>query len=183
MIVQAGDIAFSGKRSNSFYSRVVMWATKSKWSHCFPIIGEAMGELSVLEADLDVTMVSFQQMYVNQDKDYYDIYRPIKSSPEAIAAAGKSLYINLAEESYGFLQPLWFLLKMLLQRANIKLKGKNWFASGIVCSGVLYDYLIALGGEYAQLVSDTGVNNCTPEELYQKVLTRNDLFVLIGSRK
>jgi hypothetical protein len=103
MDVQKGDITFSGKRKWNFYSRAVMSITQSKWSHSFMILGDVLGELSAMEADLDVTVVSWKAQYVDKNDDYYEVYRPIKASQDDIDRATKYCYDNYPETAYGFL--------------------------------------------------------------------------------
>lgn len=177
-MIQSGDIAFSGKRKPGFYSRTVMRLTKSKWSHCFPVVGTALDQLSVLESDLDVTMVSFHEMYELRNIDYYEMWRPTKATQDAIKAAGEYVYINFAEEEYGFLQPLWFMLRQLGFPLH-----RNFFRSGLVCSGLLYEYMKRLGPEYADTLKNFDAYNSSPQDLYDIVRARTDLFTFVLMRQ
>lgn len=181
-MIQAGDIGFSGKYKPSLYSSIVMWATKSRWSHTFCIFGECVGELCVLEAHLDMAVVSFQHEYIDKEVDHYEIYRPIKATHEDIELAGHECFDAFAAEDYGFLQPLWFLLQALLYRVGIHIK-RNWFRSGLVCSGLTYEYMKRLGPDYATLLLEFDADNVTPEDLYQKVKNRPDLFEFVTERR
>ena len=181
MIAQAGDVVFSGKRAFNFYSRIVMHVTGSRWSHCFPVVGDALGELSALESDLDVTLVSFHQQYEVKNADYYEVWRPVKASADDVALTGKYVYDNFAEEPYGFFKPIWFLLRAVLARVGIHLS-RNWFHGGIVCSGLLYWYISALNKEYAEALYGLSADTASPQDLYAIVKARPDLFQYVGAR-
>lgn len=178
--VQAGDLVFSGKRKPGWYSTIVMWATRSKFSHCFPIVGTALGELCALEADLDVTMVSWQAEYVDKQIDYYEVWRPVKAPDDAIAFAGKYCFDHFAEEVYGFSAIPWFLARSILARVGVRLK-RNWF-TGMVCSSLLYEYWKALGTPYTQMLTPFASNTVDPQELRDLVSANRDCFVFVGER-
>src|ERR1051325_10986824 len=139
MQVQAGDIAFSGKRKYNFYSHTVEKITGSKWSHSFFLLGDICGELSALEADLKVQAVPWQREYVEADNDYYEVWRPVKASAEDIARAAKFCYHEYSGEMYGFLEIPWFIWRVLAHCWFGLQPKKNWSTSGIICSELLYD--------------------------------------------
>jgi hypothetical protein len=181
--VKKGDIVFSGKRNSNWYSNIVKYVTNSKWSHSFIIAGDAIGELSALEADLDVTLVSWQSQYVDANKDYYKVCRPIKASQEDIDRATKYCYVNYAEEVYGFLQIPWFVYRIYVKKWFGYSPKVNWSSQGMFCSELTYDYLNQLGGEYKELIKGFNPNTASPQDLDSLQLSRLDLFQFILERK
>ena len=182
MDVQQGDIAFSGKRAWNWYSASVKYITGSKWSHSFILVGSVNDELSVMEADLDVTVVSWQQQYVVANNDYYQVYRPIKASQEDIQRATKYCYDNYAEEVYGFMQIPWFVYRIYAKKwFGINAK-KNWSSQGMFCSELTFDYLYQLGGEYRDLLKDFTSETASPQDLDDLVISRPDLFQFVLER-
>ena len=182
MSVQKGDIVFSGKRAWNFYSATVKYITGSKWSHSFLLLGEVNGELSALEADLDVTAVSWQSQYVIKNEDYYQVYRPIKASQEDIDRATQYCYDNYAETAYGFLQIPWFIYRIYAKKWLGITAKKNWSSQGMFCSELTFDYLYQLGGEYRDLLKDFTADTASPQDLYNLALSRIDLFSFVIER-
>lgn len=181
MDIQTGDIVFSGRRSG-FYPNAVRFFTQSKWSHCFFIMGMVADELAVLEADMHCQVVPFHREYEIKNDDYYEIYRPIKVSNEEIKDVSNNTYIQFSGEIYGFLQPLWFAFDSICKKIGIN-SGRQWFPNGIVCSGVLAAFLLELNSNYKEAFKEyETINRVNPEELYQIVKTRPDLFEYIGKR-
>jgi hypothetical protein len=181
--VKKGDIVFSGKRVFNWYSHIIMYVTSSKWSHSFIIAGDALGELSALEADLDVTMVSWQSQYVTQNNDYYEVYNLVKAAQEDIDRATKYCYDTYAEEVYGFLQIPWFVFRIYAKKWFGYTVKNNWSSQGMFCSELTYDYLYQLGGEYRDLLKGFTPNTASPQDLYNLTLSRPDLFRFIIERQ
>ena len=179
-MIRPGDIGFGGKRSG-FYPKAVRFLTKSRWSHCFVVTPQFMGELCVIEADLKVQVVPFQKEYVEKNADYYEIWRPIKASRFQIHYATRKLFFKDAGEIYGFLQIPWFAFRAILGYFGIKLKGKNPFPGGEICSETLWQYLCFLEN-YGEAFSCFGENECSPEDLYHIVKSRPDLFKKVLER-
>lgn len=159
-----------------------MKLTGSKWSHCFFLLGEVCGELSVMEADLKCQVVPWTREYVENNNDYYEVYRPVKASLKEIKNAGSFCFKEYSGEMYGFLQIPWFIYRILVHRLFGSNPKKNWSTSGVICSESLYDYLFQLGGKYRDLVKDLGPDITSPEDLYRLVLSRTDLFEFVGKR-
>lgn len=179
-MIRAGDMGFGGKRKG-WYPAAVRWFTRSRWSHCFIVMPEYLGEISVLEADLKVQLVPFQKEYVEKDADYYEIWRPISASSAEILEACRSLYKSDAGEIYGFMQIPWFAARSLLAKIGIKLS-KNWFPAGEICSETPWTYLRSLSNGYCGLSILFGENETSPEDVYNFVVSRPDLFELVTRR-
>lgn len=180
-MLKAGDFGFGGKRSG-WYPRSVRWFTSSRWSHCFVVMPEYLGELSVLEADLKVQLVPFQKEYVEKNADYYEIWRPKVASESQVWKACAEIYRDDAGELYGFLQILWFAFRQGLGKLGIRVGGRNWFPQGEICSETLWAYLSRLPGEAGLLARQMGEDECSPEDLYRMVKSRPDLFEPVGRR-
>lgn len=182
-MIQQGDIAFSGKAKWSFYSRGVMWFTKSRWSHCFFLLGDVCGHLSVLESELNVQTVPFEREYIQKQVDYYEIYRLTAASQEDLQRAAKESYHLMSGQMYGFLQIPWFMYRAAMKRWFGLDRHKNWSTGGVICSELLYNYIYAVGGEYRELLKDFGPDNVSPQDLYDIALARPDLFQFITKRE
>jgi hypothetical protein len=176
-MIRPGDIGFGGKRTG-FYPNAVRWFTKSRWSHCFVVMPPYMGEICVLEADLKVQLVTFKKEYVEKNADYYEIWRPIATNESKIYKACSELFMQDAGEIYGFMQIPWFALRAMLGWIGIHLK-KNPFPSGEICSETPWRYIMALGGEYAKAISHLTEEECSPQDIYEAVIVRPDLFQLV----
>lgn len=180
-MIRPGDIGFGGKRKG-FYPKAVRWFTASRWSHCFVVMPQYLDELSVLEADLKVQLVPFQKEYVEKNADYYEIWRPKGITKSEIWRACADLYRSDAGEIYGFLQILWFAFRQGLGKLGIRVGGRNWFPSGEICSETHWGYLSRLPREIGRQTRLMGEDECSPEDLYQMVRSRPDLFELVARR-
>jgi len=181
-MIISGDIGFAGKRKSTFYSRAVKWFTKSRWSHNFVVMPKFIGELCVLEAEVNVVLRLFEKEYVEKNNDYYEVWRPKKATPKEIVDAARESFKTDAGEIYGFMQIPWFAARSLLSRVGINLS-KNWFPSGEICSETLWGYLYNLGGEYRLEAEKLGENECSPQDLYDLVKKREDLFSFVYMRE
>lgn len=179
-MIRPGDFGFGGKRKG-VYPKIVRFLTRSKWSHCFVVMPEVMGELCVIEADLKVQVVSFHKEYVLKDADYYEIWRPIRALESDINTAVKSLFEKDAGEIYGFLQIPWFAVRAIMGYFGLKLNGKNPFPEGEICSETLWQYFANLR-KYSSTFEPLGEDECSPEDLYRIVSSRPDLFEKITER-
>ncbi len=178
--VMVGDIAFSGKYKPSPYSRIVMWVTRSRWSHAFLVTGEIFGQKAVLESELSVVTVLFDEEYRKKKVDYYEVFRPIAEQNLKYLAAQKTFY-KYSGVDYGFLSIPWFLWRALCSKVGIKVK-RNWSSSGCFCSELVYDYIHNLGGYHMDLLDGFTEDTASPEDIYQLVKSRPDLFQPIGGR-
>jgi hypothetical protein len=179
--IQVGDLVFSGRRGNNFYSQGVKWFTGSKWSHCFFIMTDVAGERAVLEADMHCQVVPWNREYVLQNDDYYEVYRPIKDTDVDKAAAADATYKECSGEIYGYTQIIWFVWDAMCKKLGLN-SGRQWFPNGIVCSGVQDKYAQRLPISSKAFSQLTVVNRVTPQEMYVPVVTRPELFKLVGKR-
>ena len=178
-----GDIAFSSPVKLGFYSRSVRFFTKSKWSHCFYIGPEYMGMYMAIETDLKVQVVPFQKEYIEKKEDVYELYRPIKATLSDVHTASKATFYITAGETYGFFQIPWFALRSLFKWFFNKTLKNNIETDGVICSELLIIYLQGLGGLYLDAFKHCKINETSPEDIYEIVLSRPDLFEFVGERK
>lgn len=180
--IQPGDVVFSGRRGSDFYSKGVKWFTNSKWSHCFFIMTDVAGESAVLEADLHCQIVPWIREYEIKNEDYYEIYRPLQATAEEKIIAANSTYQQCSGEIYGFTQIIWFMWDALCKKLHLN-SGRQWFSNGVVCSGVQDIYIQQLNSIYdVAFDAQKVVNRVTPQEMYDVVKKRPDLFKFIGER-
>lgn len=179
--VQAGDIAFSHPVKLGFYSRAVRFLTKSKWSHCFFMPHDYLGEVIVMEADLCVQIVPFKKEYIDKKEDCYEIFRPTKAAKIDIINSSKICLNTKTGKKYGFLEIPWHALKSILGWFGIKLEN-NPIETGEICNDILYAYLFNLREEYRDGISHLKASDTNPEEIYDFVIDRPDLFEFIGKR-
>jgi hypothetical protein len=175
-----GDIGFSGKRVG-FYPNAVRFFTKSRWSHCFVVVPPVLGELSVLESEVNVVLRPWYSEYVEKNNDYYEIWRPIMAQ-EAVYDACASLYKSDSGIIYGFMQIPFFAVRAILDLVGIHLK-RNPFPGGEICSETHWRYIMNLGGEYEKALNGITENECSPQDIYEVVRNRPDLFEFVTERK
>lgn len=181
MDIQVGDIVFSGRRSG-FFPKGVRFFTNSKWSHCFFIMTDVAGEKAVLEADMHCQVVPWYREYEIKNEDYYEVYRPIQATNEEKINAANATYNQMSGEIYGFLQIIWFMWDSICKKLHLN-SGRQWFPNGIVCSGVQDKYLQSLNHKTATAFEIyKEINRVNPQELYEVVTARPDLFEYIGKR-
>lgn len=178
----AGDIFFSSQVSPGFYSSAVMYFTRSKWSHCFYLSINYLGERVVYESDLKAQLVPFAKEYIEKQVDGYSCYRPILATQPQILQSCRSSFLLFSGETYGFLSIPWFAIKETCKRYfKIKML-KNWISGGAICSELLVIYIKGLGGEYAKAFGDLSADETSPADIYEIVISRPDLFEFIGER-
>lgn len=178
---QAGDIAFSAPAKAGFYSKAVMFFTKSEWSHCFFLSHDYLGKTVVMEADLCVQIVSFDKEYIEKQADVYKMFRPKLASKMDIINACVKTFDENAGQAYGFLEIPWHMFRAVLNWFGFKLKN-NPTNTGVICNELLYSFIYNLGGPYTDALAGIISSDTNPQELYDMVLSRRDLFDLIGMR-
>lgn len=174
--MDVGDIAFSYPKDLGFYSRAVRFLTRSSWSHCFYVAPPYMGELMVIETDLKVQAVPYYKEYVVKGADHFEAWTPVAASFDEKYAACYKAFQMTAGETYGFLSISWFALKNIF-RAGWK---ENFFTDGVICSELVLIYLKCLNEKYADAFEDLTPDEVSPEDIYRVVLSRPDLFKLVG---
>lgn len=177
-MVRAGDIGFGGKRKG-FYPKAVRWFTFSRWSHNFVVTPPVFDSISVLEADLKVQIVPFEKEYIRKNVDYWEVWRPTRATESEIYRAVSAAFQAEAGNLYGFAQIVWFAVRQIARRLGIAFGGRNWFPEGSICSETLWQFLVALGGDYKAAFEGLGQNEVSPEDIYRIVKERPDLFTFV----
>jgi hypothetical protein len=176
-----GDIGISTDKNT--LSRLIRFFTRSKVSHTFLIQQPIGGNVVAQEAALVVQCVPFEAWYVNSPVREYVLYRPKNIEDAFIKEALDKSFIDYAGQQYGWLQCLWFSWRWFAGIFGIDVrKETNWYPDGVLCTEIIYDYLINLGPQFA--VTMVGVNKDTVDA--QDILTafqmRPDLFELVEEK-
>lgn len=174
---KTGDIGFS-LNVESWAAKLVRFFTGGPWSHCFVFFADIYNERTVIESDVEVQIIPFSQYLDPQTKDVCEIWRPIKATSSDIKTANKYLLQYHSGVTYGVMQRVWFIWKVLLGKFKIKAK-KNFWPQGVICSELLFVYMRELGGEYLESVSHLTENEVDPMELYLVVINRPDLWEFV----
>lgn len=177
--MKTGDIAFSHPRKMGFYSKAVRFFTNSKWSHCFYISQNYMGESMVFESDLKAQIVPWNKEYIVKDKDIFEVYRPIIASERAIEKATRETYFQYAGDTYGFLSIPWFAIRETLKKITGVVLRKNFSTSGVICSELLIVYIRSLGGQYFAEFESLNPEETSPEDIYRLVKSKPHLFEFV----
>lgn len=174
-LIKQGDIAFSKPINPGFYSKSVMYFTNSNWSHCFLICPEYLETLMVIEADVEVQLVSFKQEYIDKQDDIYYIFRPIAATEEEKILACKKTILEMSGKTYGFLQIPWFAIRETLKKLTGLVLTKNINTSGIICSELVIYYLKSLNSKYNELFKDLKIDETSPEDIF-RIVENSELF-------
>lgn len=176
--IKYGFICFAYSK-NETIAKLIAWSTKSKWSHSFITLPPILGKEIALEADSQqVAITKFDLSYRDNANQSYEVYR-FKVDQSIIDSAILNM-LNSLEESYGYLEYLWFMWRYfnLLFGRDIK-SHDNWIQQGVVCSGLVRQYIEFLG--YGNLFSEFGKDAMSAEDIY-KIVKNNPLFELIESK-
>jgi len=150
-------IGFSINKNN-FFSRFIAKFTKSKWSHCFIVIGP-IGQDDALIAESSMSggvKLNLLSKYKNNhyDLDFIDI-------SHACDQADLDHILPLIGHKYGYFQALGYFIAKVL-RLNT-----NPFTDDIICSELVYLFLIET--DLKELIEDLKSNEVVPEDLYERL--------------
>jgi hypothetical protein len=178
-----GMIGFSNNKKG-FLPAIIRFFTKSKISHAFIVARNYGDQASVQEAGMVVQLGPLERLYTNNPSEDYWIYDCTKVTLEQKLKALDYCFKEYAIVEYGYLQLLWFVyrwfcVEILKQNNKDVTRRNNWLSKGVICSELQYEYLIQLGGEYAELVRDFNQDTIQAEDLRLIVASRPDLFCLI----
>lgn len=180
-MIRPGDIGLSAKRTG-WYPAAVRFFTRSKYSHVFIVMPEYLGEMQILESNLEVGLRGFTAEYIEKNADAYRIYRPIKANESEIYRACAQTFAQCNGNVYGFLQIPWFAARSICAIFGITLT-RNWFPWGQICSEVPDIFLDILNKEYKNAFSEFGENETSPEDIAKVIESRPDLFQFVMERK
>jgi hypothetical protein len=175
-----GHICFALTK-NKWYDKCIAKFTNSKWSHCFFTCVPMLGKEMLMEADAHgVAVSSFDVGYRSNSNQSYELYEfkaPKKLKDLSIKSSIKELEI-----SYGYLEYPWFVWRYMnrLFGRDIK-KQNNWCQNGTkICSQFTREYIENCGKK--DLFIEYGKGSVSPEDLYQIIISRPDLFRLIEKK-
>ena len=157
-----GAIGFSSNQTH-LLSRLIVWATKSKWTHVFLIIDDCK-VLTVYTSTFEASGFSVHkdkfEKYLKPRMEY-EVYI-LDNTDEAKFSALKEV-LTLDGRSYGILQLIGFGLKLLFRGFK-----SNPVSSGIICSELGWRYLRELRvSGYEKFDKDT----VSPAQLREFIIT------------
>jgi len=156
----------------AFVAKCIRFFTKSMWTHTFcitmddellgPIVEEA-GPMGVVNASID---------------DYVDgpyIFRiwKVLASDDQIDAGIRRVFPML-NKSYGYFQLLGFILVWIWYKLTLR-KANNPIRGGIICSELVLEYLRAIFPNEV-ILQNMDRNTTSPEDIYEFIMERPDLF-------
>lgn len=178
--MEYGYVCFAYTK-NKWYDWAIAKATKSKWSHSFITCPPMLGKEMVLEAaDGGVEATGFDLSYRTNPDVAYEVYR-LKVSQDFKDASILNRMKEL-EVSYGFLEYPWFIWRYINAFFGRDIKShNNWCQNGTeVCSQFLREYIEDCN--LSSLFSGFGKGSVAPQDIYNVVLARPDLFELVESK-
>jgi len=178
--MEYGYVCFAYTK-NKWYDWCIAKLSRSKWSHSFftcpPMLGNEMA-MEACDGGVDVTM--FDSSYRNNATQAYEVYR--LKVPQALKDASIANRMKELETSYGILEYPWFIWRYINALFGRDIKShNNWCQNGtIVCSQFLREYIADCG--LASLFVGFGKGSVAPQDIYNIVLARPDLFELVESK-
>lgn len=159
-------VAFIGTNSNSFWSKVIKYFTKSQWTHCLLILDDDVeGEALVFEsASSGGVKLNFWSRFAHRP---YEIYEIKNDTPSL-----KPMYPYLGS-NYGYLQFIGYGIAKIF---GLK---RNPFGKGLICSEVVL--LLLKNTKYAKEFKHLDLNNTAPEDVY-KVIAKSKNFTLVSKK-
>jgi hypothetical protein len=136
---------------------------------------------AVIEADYKCQVVPFTEEYIEKNEDYWQIWRPKVCTLGDKLRETNRIYKKYAGKTYGFLQIPWFIWQRIANIFGFN-PGSNWFPKGVICSEVTFDYVQGLGDLHREALPFT-LNEVNPDQIYEIVQKRPDLFELVCANK
>lgn len=138
-----GDIVLLNRKKGGWFSSAQRFFTGMPYTHCTFSIGEICGVESVLSADEKIVVLPLDSYFTETDTDI-EIYR-ITCDKNKIEYSIKKVFVNYSGFWYGFTQVIWFIWRWLMEKFDMDVRRKNNpFKSGIICSELVYYYLVEL---------------------------------------
>ncbi len=193
-MIEAGMIGFSS--SKTWFGKLVKFFTESKWSHCF-VVGYPYKGLSeeremVFEANNNVMLTPFDINYRSNPEMSYEIYRiknltdaPQSTIDKMVEDILFNFIINKSAIQYGYTQLLYFVWAWIRAKIGLPLnpaKSPNWFKSGLICSGLEFDFWIMYKALCKFIEGKYQYNTIPPEAFYEIVQQNALLFELVESK-
>lgn len=158
-----------------------------RFSHCFLVTVPFAGQHEqVQEASLEVSLVSLQS-YRDDPNALYEIYAIKGVDATTQVASLTEMWLSYEEMTYGWSQIAWFMWRALNNIIGRTIKGeRNWFPSGVICSGLVYRFLENLWKKYNYSLFRMMLSTCEwdddtvwPADIYKIVKQFPQSFQLV----
>lgn len=181
MEFKPGMIGFSA-RQNNLMSKMIRFFI-GRFSHTFVTTLPFGGVPSLQEAELLIQVVPLTK-YTNDKHNPFCLFEiaPEFASEEVINKALLECYEEYAGVTYGVLQLPWFMWAWLNKKIGRDIShSNNWFTRGVICSELVYYFLVKLGPEFKALVEEYNADVIQPVELYNILSAHPKMFKLVYS--
>jgi hypothetical protein len=176
--MEVGLIGFSSN-SKGIFPALVRFFTKSKFSHTFIITTPVFGVPSVHEASDVVQIVPFDKFY-NKSSETYALYKINNTTYRQINDALTTCHLEYSGVRYGYLQLLWFVYRWCMELFGKDVTHKkNWMSNGVICSELVYEYLLLVNPEFKTLLSKFNPDTVQAQDILSIVESRPDLFTKV----
>lgn len=162
-----------------WYDWCISKVTSSQWSHSFITIPPILGREMTLEAvSSGVSVCQFDIEYRDNPKVKYEVYQFKIHNDKMDFAIIQCM--NKLESSYGFLEYPWLIWRSINKIFGVDIKSQNnWCQEGTICSGLVRAYIENCG---YKLFTNFGKDAPTPQDVYEIVQSRKDLFELVEKK-
>lgn len=158
-----------------WFSRLVRKITGSSLSHVF-VVTTAEEPALILNADVRGVWVTSINKYLN-DRFELTVFRPVLKVVQV--EQGISRVYQLLEAQYGFLQVVGLGLMALLR--GVWKKSKNPITRGVICTEVVWEYLVAVGE--GEVVDGLDKNSLAPQGLCDRLREAKNWTEVVGFRR
>lgn len=190
MQIKPGVIGFSTFSKFKFdikhiFGLFIRFFTSSQITHSF-IITKPFGDNipSVLEASDLCAMVPFEKKYLNNPDELFILFKIEDKYLENAEKASDECFIEFAGVQYAFASIPWFIWRWfnekLLKRSITN--EKNWFTDNIVCSELVYWFLIKLHPIFKELLKDFNGDTIQAEDIFKIAKQNPDVFKIIYNK-
>ena len=204
--LKIGDIVLvnhlSQKGLRGFYSKAIKYFTGSNWTHTAVAAGLIGNTQVLLEADTHV-LIDPAKLTFDDSSYQVAVYRHKFLTPEQQTVVIDELFNELNDNTYGYLQVVYFLRRWFWTRTSVmKYMGwvldllhksrdprgwNNWFIGGTICSEVDWWALYKQEKAYANQelhswLAQWNSNNFSPLDTEQTVTKFSNLYELIYSK-
>jgi len=145
-----GDIILLNRKKGGWFSSAQRFFTQMNYTHSTFSIGTILGIESVLSADEKVVIEPLKK-YFEEDGTEIEIWRINENIIDAknkplLEQKISEIYYKYSNSYYGFFQVIWFIYRWINEKffkRDVRRKN-NPFKRGIICSELVYYYLIEL---------------------------------------
>jgi hypothetical protein len=198
MTPQPGDIMISNNLKSFFkggaLAILIRFFTKQTFpkgkpsSHSAVITNPLFGVPCVHEAGPVIQMVPWRKYYELDPSQDYRLYRikpgVIDCQDAMIQKALAVCHLLYSGVIYGALQLVWFVWRWVNEKIGRDVRHeKNWMTDGVICSELVYWFLVYLGPVMGDLFKAWNADTIQPGDIEGIILSRPDLFELIAEKK